>query len=114
MNSGAKDPVFRSVLGNLSRQPGVSTVERFRYHGARAALPIALALFVTFLFPPTEGTNVTRYDIGVVAPADVIAEIEFAVPKTATELERDRRAAAEAVPRTLMNARRSETPLLPT
>ena len=67
MNSGAKDPVFRSVLGNLSRQPGVSTVERFRYHGARAALPIALALFVTFLFPPTEGTNVTRYDIGVVA-----------------------------------------------
>ncbi len=100
MSSGARDPVFRSVLGSLSRQPGVSTLERFHYHGARAALPIALALFVTFLFPPTEGTNVTRYDIGVVAPADVIAEMEFAVPKTATELERDRRAAAEAVPRT--------------
>ena len=97
MSSGARDPVFRSVLGNLSRQPGVSTVERFRYHGARAALPIALALFVTFLFPPTEGTNVTRYDIGVVAPADVIAVQQ-----------------RKRYPGPLMNARRSETPLLPT
>ena len=100
MNLGADDRPLGSVLRNLSRQPGVSPAERFRYHGARLALPAALALLVTFLFPPTDGTQVTPYDVGVVAPADVIAEIGFAVSKTAAELERDRRQAAEAVPRT--------------
>ena len=74
--------------------------ERIRHHGARIALLIALSVLVTFFFPPAENMNVGRYSVGMVAPEDVIAEIPFSVPKSAAELERDRRAAAEAVPRT--------------
>jgi len=60
----------------------------------------ALAVFVTILFPPLEGLVDPAYSEGMVAPEDVIAQIPFSVPKTAAELERDRRDAAEAVPRT--------------
>ncbi|MGB1840650.1 MAG: hypothetical protein ACPHWZ_06075, partial [Longimicrobiales bacterium] len=100
MNRRADERPARSVLQNLSGDPGASTAERLRHHGARAALLIGLSVFVTVLFPPEEGMNVTPYDVGIVAPEDVIAQIGFSVPKTATELERDRREAAEAVPRT--------------
>jgi putative nucleotidyltransferase with HDIG domain len=44
--------------------------------------------------------RVTPYAEGVVAPEDVIARIPFSVPRTGEELERERREAAEAVPRT--------------
>ena len=100
MNRRADERPARSVLQNLSGDPGASTAERLRHHGARAALLIGLSVFVTVLFPPEEGMNVTPYDVGIVAPEDVIAQIGFSVPKTAAELERDRREAAEAVPRT--------------
>ena len=55
---------------------------------------------ITVFFPPTEGLNVTPYSVGMVAPEDVIALIPFSVPKAAAELERDRRLATGAVPRT--------------
>lgn len=100
MNRRADERPPRSVLQNLSGDPGATASERFRHHGARLALMVGLAVFVTVLFPPEEGTNVTPYDVGMVAPEDVIAEIGFDVPKTPAELERDRREAAEAVPRT--------------
>ena len=89
-----------SVLQGLSGEPGASTPERLRHHGARLLLLVALAALVTALFPPTEGMRVTPYEEGMVAPEDVIAQIPFSVPKTGAELERERREAAEAVPRT--------------
>ncbi|MDA0328353.1 MAG: HDIG domain-containing protein [Gemmatimonadetes bacterium] len=89
-----------SVLYRLSGDPGASFGERARHHGARLLLLFALAAMVTVFFPPTEGMDVTPYSVGMVAPEDVIAQIPFSVPKTATDLERERRLAAEAVPRT--------------
>jgi cyclic-di-AMP phosphodiesterase PgpH len=89
-----------SVLYRLSGDPGVGLGARVRHHGARAALVVSLATMITVFFPPTEGLNVTPYSVGMVAPEDVIAQIPFSVPKTAAELERDRRLATEAVPRT--------------
>jgi cyclic-di-AMP phosphodiesterase PgpH len=89
-----------SVLHRLSGDPGTSTGERVRHHGARVLLLVALSVLVTFFFPPSERMRVDRYAVGMVAPEDVIAQIPFSVPKTAAELEDDRREAAEAVPRT--------------
>ncbi len=100
MNRRVDERASRSVIRDLPGDPGATPAERFRHHGARAALLIGLATFITALFPPEEGMKVTPYDMGMVAPEDVIAEIQFSVPKTAAELERDRREAAEAVPRT--------------
>jgi putative nucleotidyltransferase with HDIG domain len=89
-----------SVLHRLSGDPGAGLAERVRHHGARAALVVSLATMITVFFPPTEGLNVTPYSVGMVAPEDVIALIPFSVPKAAAELERDRRLATGAVPRT--------------
>jgi cyclic-di-AMP phosphodiesterase PgpH len=96
--AGARAP--RSVMGRLSGDPGATLGERLRHHGARLGLLVALSAMVTVLFPPAEGLNVTPYGEGMVAPEDVIAQIPFSVPKTAAEFERERRAAAEAVPST--------------
>jgi len=90
----------RSVLRTLSGDPGTSVVGRARHHGARLALLVALSAMITVLFPPVERMDVTPYSEGMVAPDDVIAQIPFSVPKTAAEFERDRREAADAVPRT--------------
>ncbi|MDH3272756.1 MAG: HDIG domain-containing protein, partial [Gemmatimonadota bacterium] len=58
------------------------------------------AILVTVFFPPTEVTELSGYSEGVVASEDVIAQIPFSVPKTATDLERERQEAAELVPPT--------------
>lgn len=89
-----------SVLYRLSGDPGGSLGDRVGHHGARLMLMVALSVMVTLFFPPQEGMNVTPYQVGMVAPEDVIAQLPFSVPKTAAELERDRREASEAVPRT--------------
>ncbi len=95
-----KDGGGDSVLVRLSGEPGTSFEARVRHHGARIAMLLALAGLITFLFPPREGTGVTRFAEGEVASEDVIAAIGFDVPKSAADLERDRREAAEAVPPT--------------
>ncbi len=100
MNSHPGERGSGSVLQNLSGEPGSTPAEQLSHHGARAGLLIGLAVFITVLFPPEERMNVTPYDVGMVAPEDVIAQVPFSVPKTAAELEGDRREAAEAVPRT--------------
>ncbi|HUF76879.1 MAG TPA: HDIG domain-containing protein [Longimicrobiales bacterium] len=92
-----------SVLHRLSGKPGVSWGERVRHHGARILLLVALAVLVTALFPPTRMVSVEVPPEGGIAPADVMAEIAFSVPKTPAELERDRRLAMEAVPPTFVH-----------
>ncbi|MBM4185053.1 MAG: HDIG domain-containing protein [Gemmatimonadetes bacterium] len=89
-----------SVLQRLSGDPGASLTERLRHHGARILLLIALAVFLTALFPPEQVADVDLPVEGAVAEEDVAATIAFSVPKTAAELERDRRLAMEAVPPT--------------
>ncbi|MGW8265576.1 MAG: hypothetical protein ACWGSQ_04360, partial [Longimicrobiales bacterium] len=69
------------------------------YHGARIAILVFLAVFITFLFPTEGRRNRVRYDpsqVPEVAEEDILAEIPFTIPKTPEELERDR-ANAEAV-----------------
>jgi putative nucleotidyltransferase with HDIG domain len=70
------------------------------YHGARILLLLGLAVAVTLLFPPVGGTTLQQYTLGSVLDEAVIAEIPFAIPKSSTELEEERRAAASGVPPT--------------
>lgn len=89
-----------------SRAPGavsesVPTVgERARYHGARLILLVALAAFLTALFPPTRAVDLRVPEEGSIAGEDVVAQVTFSIPKTPIELERERRLAMEAVPPT--------------
>ncbi len=83
----------------LSSPPERLWPEAVVHHGARVAMLLGLALVVAVGFPPNPRVaDVSGYEAGVVATDDLIAEVEFAVPKSATELERDRAAAVAAVP----------------
>jgi cyclic-di-AMP phosphodiesterase PgpH len=88
------------LLKTLSTPPDGAWSERALHHGARLGLLFLMALAVTLFFPPTPGLEVNRYEVGVVADEDVIASIPFGVPKNRDELEREREAAAAAVPPT--------------
>ncbi len=70
------------------------------HHGARFVLLVVLAAAVTALFPPIERMRVERYEVGMVADQDVIAQVAFNVPKTPGELERDKAEARAVVPPT--------------
>jgi hypothetical protein len=83
-------------------EPMSSWPARIRYHGARVLLLVALATLITVFFPPTDGVSVQVPDEGSVAQETVSAEIAFSVPKTAAEVERDRRLAMETVPPTFL------------
>ncbi|MDX1494778.1 MAG: HDIG domain-containing protein, partial [Longimicrobiales bacterium] len=89
-----------SVLYRLSGDPGQTLGDRLLHHGARIGLMVALAVLVTALFPPSDLLRSSTWSDGTVADEDVIAEIAFDVPKTAAELEEDRREAAALVPPT--------------
>jgi len=86
------------VLGTLSRPPERRWPEGVVHHGSRLLLLGAVALLISFLFPPDSTLTVVRYEEGMVAEADIIAEIPFGVPKATEELERERSEAASAVP----------------
>ena len=83
----------------LSSPPERLWPEAVVHHGARVVMLAGLALMVAAGFPPNPRVaDVSGYEAGVVATEDLIAEVEFAVPKPETELERDRAAAVAAVP----------------
>jgi len=73
---------------------------RFAHHGARLLLLVGLAVLITVWFPPTARMAVGRYEVGMVAPEDVIARIPFSVPKSAQELAQAKQLAMESVPPT--------------
>lgn len=71
--------------------------ERLRFHGARVALALALAVFTYLLFPASPAIDFPVYEVGSVAPDNVIAPFAFSVPKTDAELTKEQDAAAATV-----------------
>jgi putative nucleotidyltransferase with HDIG domain len=60
------------------------------FHGARAALAVALAALTSALFPASPAVEVPVYEVGSVAGTNVIAPLAFTIPKSEAELERER------------------------
>lgn len=71
--------------------------ERLRFHGARGALALGLAIFTYLLFPASPAVDFPIYEVGSVATDNVIAPFAFNVPKTEAELTRERDAMARTV-----------------
>ena len=70
---------------------------RVRFHGARVALALALAVFTYVLFPASPAVDFPVYEVGSVASDNVIAPFAFSVSKTNAELAKEREAAAATV-----------------
>lgn len=62
----------------------------WRVHGPRLLLAVGLAVFTFSLFPESPASEVPIYEVGAVAPDNVIAPFAFSVPKSADELRRER------------------------
>lgn len=64
--------------------------QRWGLHGPRLLLGVGLAVLTYSLFPETPATQIPIYEVGAVAPDNVIAPFAFEVPKSETELQRER------------------------
>ena len=86
--------------GELVSDSSVPLSQKFIFHGLRILLVVVLVGFVIALFPPKGAPVLGSYFEGLVLSDPVIAEISFTVPKSASELQRDRSDAAAGVPPT--------------
>jgi len=84
----------------LSRPPMKRWPDGVIHHGSRGALLLLLAFTVALLLPSSQGRRVANYEAGQVSSAEIIASINFEVPKNTQELERERSSAAAVVPLT--------------
>jgi cyclic-di-AMP phosphodiesterase PgpH len=68
------------------------------HHAIRVVVLLAVAVGVHLLFPGARISEVQVLERGVVAREDVIARIEFSVPKSVDDLRREREEAVRGVP----------------
>ncbi|HZF68791.1 MAG TPA: HDIG domain-containing protein [Gemmatirosa sp.] len=80
-------------------EPGDAGHERraqVRLHGVRALVALALAIATYLLFPAAPAIESPLYEVGSVAPENVIAPFGFRVAKTNVELATEREASVRA------------------
>ena len=78
-------------------RPGTGWAEGLVHHGARVLLLVALAVAVGIFFPVAPVPDFPQLERGMVPEEDVIAEVGFSVPKSPSELAREREEAAATV-----------------
>jgi putative nucleotidyltransferase with HDIG domain len=61
-----------------------------RFHGARVGIALLLAIVTHTLFPATPAVDFPLYEVGSVAPENVIAPFAFDIPKDEDEVARER------------------------
>ncbi len=71
------------------------------HHAIRGGLLLGLAVLTTLLFPPDPRLRMEQYSPGMIASADITAEVEFDVPVNSDELAAARTEARLSVPPTL-------------
>ncbi|MYE71475.1 MAG: hypothetical protein F4237_15680, partial [Gemmatimonadetes bacterium] len=81
----------------ISGVPGPGWPDTVVHHGVRVAVLLIFATGLTVLYPSDPGVSVGRFQAGTVAPRDVIAVIDFDVPKNPGTLRLQREQAAAAV-----------------
>jgi hypothetical protein len=86
------------------RWPRVNWADRPRvlrgpaaYHGGRVAVALAVAIATYLLFPAAPAVDFPVLEVGAVSPSNVIAPFQFRVPKSETELARERESARRTV-----------------
>ncbi len=90
---------WRAVRKALSERPATFWPWGAIHHGARVALLAASALVFQSLFPVAPSPDFPVLERGMVANEDVIAEVDFDIPKSDQELATERaEAAASATP----------------
>ncbi|MEO5509722.1 MAG: HDIG domain-containing metalloprotein [Longimicrobiales bacterium] len=87
----------RDLFDSLSSRPARVWPDAFVHHGARVVLLVAIAILIQMLFPVSPVPELPALEKGMVAPADVLAEIGFPVRKAPTKLAAERAGAAAAV-----------------
>ena len=80
-----------------SEPPPAARFADARFHGARLALALVLALATYLLFPASPAVDFVMLEEGAVAPDNVIAPFGFRVRKSADELAREQQELAAAV-----------------
>ncbi|HUH11452.1 MAG TPA: hypothetical protein VMK65_00015, partial [Longimicrobiales bacterium] len=78
-------------------RPGTGWPGALVHHGTRVLLLLALAVTVGLLFPISPVADFPQLERGMVPEQDVIAEEGFSIPKSPTELAREREEAASTV-----------------
>lgn len=91
MRRGSRKP------GLLSRAPEKPWPDGLIHHGARWLLLLASASGLVVMYPTDPGVGIGRHRAGTVAARDIIAEVDFQVPKDSAELRREREEAEAAV-----------------
>ena len=76
--------------GLLSRVPEKRWPDRVVHHGARLLLLVAFATGLVVMYPSDPGVGIGRHRAGTVAARDIIARVDFQVPKDSAELRRER------------------------
>lgn len=88
---------WRDAASAIDREPVEGWRDLLVHHGFRGVTVLGIALLVPLFFPRVPLPDFALLEEGMVAPEDVIAEIGFAVPKSAAQLEAERREAERAV-----------------
>ena len=83
--------------GLLSRAPEKRWPDGVVHHGARWVLLLAFAAGLVVMYPTDPGVGIGRHREGTVAARDIIARVDFQVPKDSAELRREREGAEAAV-----------------
>ncbi len=82
----------------LALEPRASELpRRIVYHGARWLPLVVLAILTYLLYPVVGGFDAPIYEVGEVAPGDVVAPFAFVVRKTPAQMEREADALAATV-----------------
>jgi putative nucleotidyltransferase with HDIG domain len=87
----------RALFDTLSKRPERTWPDAVQHHGARFLVLLALAVLTSLLFPITPAPDFPVVERGMVLARDIIAEVDFQVPKTEAELQHERDQAAAAV-----------------
>lgn len=94
------DPRRRGRFAGLSTPPEHAWPEGVTHHGVRVLLILGLTLLVTLLFPPEGRMRVAAYEVGSVQQEEVIAQIDFEVPLSRSEIAAAENEARASVPPT--------------
>ena len=88
---------IRGFFHGLSRRPGRAWPDGVQHHGARAVILLGIAALTTFLFPVSPAPDFPVVEKGMVLDHDIIADVDFQVPRPEAELQREREQVAAAV-----------------